>query len=231
MSNGARHGLGVLAGIVAIPALSALLVFGTHRMIEQQHVNASTFKDGPLSDGLIVLALFAGGAVLLGLLCGSRLSPLASLVAGLPLAGYGAWWLVRPMSAIRNLSDLPGMKGSRGLELQFLAHSGLVLVIGLALVVASLPPSRWRSRAADDSLPFNGSTAAPRPVNDAWGAPPADPPMASRQEAPPLYGRQDAPAPPPPAASPGPGGGRHAAGGTNPKGGEWTQIYGGGGSS
>ncbi|MFC4910530.1 hypothetical protein [Actinomadura gamaensis] len=243
MSNGARHGLGVLAGIASIPALGALLIFGAHRILRQRNGISVTYRDVGVGDGLIVLGLLLAGGLLVALLCGSRLSPLASLIAGLPLLAYGGWWAVRPMKAMVNLAHVPGAKGERGVDVQFVAQSGLLVVIGAALVFASFPPSRWRSRTADEPRPYNGSAAAQRPVHSAWGAPPAEPPMEARHEAPPLYGRHDAPAPPSgpgvspsghgvspsgpgvsasgpgvspsgPAGPPAPGGGgRHAAGG------------------
>lgn len=193
MSNGARHGLGVLAGIVAIPALSALLIFGAHRMNQQQNEVSRTFKDGSVTDGLIILGLLAAGGLVVALLCGSRLSPLASLIAGAPLLGYGAFWAVRPMQATKNLADLPGGKGKYSVDVLFTAHTGMLLLLGVVLVIASFPPSRWRSRAADDSLPFSGD-AGERSTSAASWTPPADVPVASRQEAPPLFDRQAAPA-------------------------------------
>ncbi|WP_034488215.1 hypothetical protein [Actinomadura oligospora] len=201
MSNGARHGLGVLAGILAIPALGALLIFGAHRINSQQNTIARTYKDGSVTDGLIVLGVLAAIGLVVALLCGSRLSPLASLIAGAPLLGYGAFWAVRPMQALLKLDDLPGSKSQTALDFAVVARSGLLLVLGAVLVFASFPPSRWRSRAADDSLPFTGD-AGERPAVASW-TPPGDAPVAPRQDAPPLFERPD----------PGPSdAGRHAAG-------------------
>ncbi|MEV5569145.1 hypothetical protein AB0L06_03790 [Spirillospora sp. NPDC052269] len=194
MSNGARHGLGVLAGILAIPALLALLIFGAHRINRQQHVIAVTYKDGSVTDGLFVLGLLVAGGLVIALLCGSRLSPLASLIAGAPLAGYGAYWALRPMQALTKMTEVPGGKGQYALDAAMAARSGLLLVIGATLVLASFPPSRWRSRAADDSLPFSGD-AGERPVAAASWTPPGDIPVAARQEAPPLFDRPPAPDP------------------------------------
>ncbi|MFC5180163.1 hypothetical protein [Actinomadura harenae] len=220
MSNGARHGLGVLAGIVAIPALTALLIFGADRITRQRNHLAETYKDGSVVDGLVLLGVLAACGLLVALLCGSRLSPLASLIAGAPLLGYGAFWAVRPMHAMTQLGDVT--KGHKyATELVFVSQSGLVAVIGAALVLASFPPSRWRSRKADASLPFSGA-AGERPVAASW-TPPGDVPMAPHQEAPPLFER---PAAPDAAVPPVSGGGRHAAGGPEAKGGEWTQTYG-----
>ncbi|MEV4252547.1 hypothetical protein AB0J52_05200, partial [Spirillospora sp. NPDC049652] len=211
MSNGARHGLGVLAGVAAIPVLCALLFFATRRLGTQQTRFATTFKDGSVTDGLVILGLLAAGGLVVALLCGSRVSPLASLIAGLPLLGYGAFWAVRPVQALRNLGSIrhvPGVKGDYGITVAMAARGGMLLVLGAALVIASFPPSRWRSRAKDASLPYSGA-AGERPAAEAWSPPPGMP-MASGHEAPPLF---DGPAAPPAASGPGDGGRHGAAGG------------------
>ncbi|RFU40554.1 hypothetical protein DZF91_16440 [Actinomadura logoneensis] len=212
----------MLAGVLAIPALGALLIFGAHRINRQQSVIARTYRDGSVTDGLLVLGLLVATGLLVALLCGSRLSPLASLIAGAPLLGVGAFSAVRPVQALAKLDDLPGGKGQYGMDAAFLARSGIVLLVGAVLFLASFPPSRWRGRARGDSLPFS-EAAGDRPAAEAWSPPPGMP-MVSGHEAPPLFDGQAAPSH---AHEPGgrPGGGR--PGPAEPRGGEWTQAFGG----
>ncbi|XVQ12221.1 hypothetical protein ACQP1W_06520 [Spirillospora sp. CA-255316] len=166
MSSGARHGLGAVIGVVVIPLIALSLMYGIHRAV----VFTQTFMEPPWSERLILMGLFLFAAVLLGLVMGSRLSPVASLIPGLAFAGPGLLWMVAPVFSMRNALDVLPRELDRGYSV--LASSGVLLVLGTALIVASLPPSRWRgARAA--SGPSRHAAAPGAPMLP--GAPPPAP--------------------------------------------------------
>ncbi|MDL4776078.1 MULTISPECIES: hypothetical protein [Thermomonosporaceae] len=245
MTNGARHGLGVVIGLIATPLVLAGLCFGTYRM--SRLVRMFLMRDAG-SEQLTSAAVLVAVAVVLGLVMGSRLSPLASLIPGFVLTALGLLWAVAPRWAmIHTARKLPD-------ELDYgyttAASLGLLLVIGVALVVASLAPSRWSARS---SRPVSGAPAFAGP----YGPPPPGPqgPPPARMDTPPApqlgqpaIGRhaQDQPWQPPQqqghgavplppndggsgGAAPG-SGAPSAAGesGADEPAGEWTQMYGGG---
>lgn len=146
MSNGARHGLGAVVGLVLTPVIGALLVLGTDRLLRVWRLYRVE-----TSDRWVAAALLALAAVLLGLLMGSRMSPLASLVPGAIFTLVNLPWLVAPRWAFRNVPDaLPGPYDGAFVNLCSL---GILGILGGALLVASIPPSRWRGPAAAGSRP------------------------------------------------------------------------------
>ncbi|MFG2002464.1 hypothetical protein ACGFNU_25245 [Spirillospora sp. NPDC048911] len=221
MSNGARHGLGVVAGVIATPLVGAGLTLGFERIDEyrRHYVQfAST-----TSTGLVAGAVLAFTAVVVAVLVGSRLSPLASLIPGAVLTAYGLLWLLKPIWAGDHVDGLPDRYR---LSVITMSVFGVPFLIGVVLLAGSLVPSRWRARTP--------ATAAPRhpagpPPGTPGGPPPAMPgapsPMYGREQQ--QYGREQqqygrGPAGPPspygqhqspgagrsgsPSASPGPGG-------------------------
>ncbi|WP_143590366.1 hypothetical protein [Thermoactinospora rubra] len=138
MGNGARHGLGVVAGLVLAPVTYAGLCFGVARV-------ARGLAEGYLP--WIGLSALVATGVALGLMAGSRLSPLASLLPGLAFLGAGAL----PHVSVVTGTPYPGVERFLAGDLRAghdtLAGSGALLVIGILLLAASLPPSRWRGRA------------------------------------------------------------------------------------
>jgi len=136
MSTGARHILGVLLGIVVVPAIFGALFEAN----ERQKAVLQTFQTTG-TDHWAEMACFAAVAVIIGGVSGSRISPLASLVPGLVIGGFGVLWVVQP----NNRSDTLFPAGLRASYVTF-GVSGLYLVIGGALLVASLFPARWRHR-------------------------------------------------------------------------------------
>ncbi|TDB87106.1 hypothetical protein E1266_33195, partial [Actinomadura sp. 7K534] len=176
MSNGARHGLGALVGLVVTPIIAACMMYGTEKL--SRAVRTFAFEGG---DRWVGAAVFVVAAVLLGLVAGSRLSPLASFIPGAAYTVVGVLWILAPRWTFQHTGRdfLP-----RELWLGYttLAAYGIFLLIGLALVVASLAPSRWKA--------LNRAGAAPR-----FGAPPA--PMG-----PPMHGAPAHMGPPPGQGSP-----------------------------
>jgi hypothetical protein len=141
MSNRARHWWGVLAGLVLAPAIAAGLAYGTWRTLsgaQQFGVSSNEYRIG--------IASFAIIAILIGFAVGSRLSPLASLLPGLALTLIGGLWVAAPESARNNTGDLlPSSLEKVNSGYLSAAGMGLFLLIGLALLIGSLFPARWRA--------------------------------------------------------------------------------------
>jgi hypothetical protein len=235
MPNGARHTLGAVAGLISTPVIAAALMFSTERFTRA----FQTFllhESGQWPAGAAVLV----AGILMGVLVGSRISPLASLVPGVVFTAVGLLWLVAPRFALRHTVRVLPAELDRGYTV--VGPYGVALVVGVLLLVASLFPSRWAARA-------------PRPAGvppQQFGGPPAPPyGQGPQSNQPPLPHRQPGqsghsgrpgqpPAPyqpgegpPPPAYAPRPGPERRPAedrpadsgeGGGDPGG--WTQMYG-----
>ncbi|WP_336214223.1 hypothetical protein [Nonomuraea sp. LPB2021202275-12-8] len=139
MTNGVRHVLGIVAGLLLPPLIAAGLIYGVAELtVTVQRASAFSWTGA----GLLVAS-----GVALAFLAGSRLSPVASLLGGLMFALLGSLPLLEVLSGLRILPQniLPGLLdvGFRGL-----AYQGILLAIGVMLIVASLFPSRWRARPA-----------------------------------------------------------------------------------
>ncbi|GAA2371333.1 hypothetical protein GCM10010404_28210 [Nonomuraea africana] len=112
-------------------------------------------QPGPLGPVCLAAAVAVTGA----LACGSRLSPLAPLVCGLPLTLLGLLFAAAPETAAVAVAGLPPLEvlpgaafGSGTAPASATAEppgllpgvTGLYLVLGGLLAVSALPPARWR---------------------------------------------------------------------------------------
>jgi len=183
MANGARHGLGVVAGLVATPVIFAGLLYGTERLLRNRQVTLVQFQDKIRSEGIVAILVFLVVAAVIAVLVGSRISPLASLIPGAVLTLYGLPWLVKPVWMSDKMPDLPDKYDIANLTLSPL---GIPLLIGMILLLASLIPSRWRASGAPMAAQAAryGVAASPPPA-------PAGPPAPA-----PMYGRDQMPQPP-----------------------------------
>ncbi|WP_067825172.1 hypothetical protein [Actinomadura kijaniata] len=222
MSNGARHGLGAVVGLIATPVLAGTLMLGLERAARY----ARTLELMSL-ERTAGLALLVAAAALVGLLAGSRLSPLASLIPGAAFSLHGLAWLLSP-TIMLDILDLLPKPLNRGYLL--LEPQGVGTLVGVALLVASFPPSRWRSgrtgpppaapphaaMAPQGAVPPLADPGSPdRPERPAmpFGPPPAGPPRSEPGQGTPPY----PPRPP----------GRRDGDDDDDGPGEWTRIYGG----
>jgi hypothetical protein len=189
MSNGARHGWGVLTGLILTPALAAALAYGTWRTLSGWQ------QFGPASaEYRIGLASLAVTAVVLGFALGSRLSPLASLIPGLVLTALGGVWAASPTWAAKHtVGKLPDSLDKLDAGYQSIGTTGVLLMVGIVLLFASLFPARWRARA--DTRPSFEYDAPPQPYESAQPMPEPLPydhaPQYGRplgEEVPPPYG-------------------------------------------
>ncbi|MFI6318753.1 hypothetical protein ACIBG8_14595 [Nonomuraea sp. NPDC050556] len=155
MENGVRHGLGAVAGLVLTPTMLAGLSYGWHAI-------AGAGYEG--STSLAGLAVLAGAGVLVGLTAGSRLSPLASLIAGL---AFGVLGVLGPLMVLLRWDDSPfeALPGAFASGLLELSRSGILLMLGVAFLVASFLPSRWRATGQ----PMAGRMGGPVPPGGQTG--------------------------------------------------------------
>ncbi|TDC68798.1 hypothetical protein E1200_10610 [Actinomadura sp. GC306] len=246
MSNGARHGLGVLVGLVVTPIIALCMMYGVDRLGRTMRVYLFSGNDKYLGAAVLLVA-----ALLLGLVVGSRVSPLASLIPGAGYTAIGLVWLLAPRWAFEHAGrDILPREMWGGYAT--LAPLGIFLLIGVVLLVASLAPSRWKA-----ARPAAGYGAPPAPMGPPMHGAPAHmgPPPAPQYGQPqwqgaPQYGQPPAqpgpgnppplpsappaapstpPAPPAddkPASAPQSGSDRNDPDDDEP--GEWTKVYGGG---
>ncbi|GAA2723211.1 hypothetical protein [Actinocorallia aurantiaca] len=171
MNNAARHVIGLVVGVLVLPALVLSLCYGIMEVSRSYREMASASPAG-------VVAVVAAGA-LLGVVCGSRLSPLASLLPGLALLAYGVVWMIDPFVISRYALD--AMPETLGFGLLTMEGTGMFLVLGAALLVASVPPSRWRAMPKPPPVPYPQlpfSTPAQGQVPAQGPQPPAEGPQA-----------------------------------------------------
>ncbi|WP_219462306.1 TMEM165/GDT1 family protein [Nonomuraea rhizosphaerae] len=136
MSNGARHALGVVAGLLLSPLIAVTLAYGVWLV----SVSIRQFQVSWLG---LLICVAAG--VLLALLVSSRLSPLASLIGGLLFTAFG----LLPILETTGFRVLPesAYRGEIGNGFLTLTYSGFLLVLGVLMLGASAFPSRWRGPA------------------------------------------------------------------------------------
>ncbi|MFI6599614.1 hypothetical protein ACIBHX_25460 [Nonomuraea sp. NPDC050536] len=165
MSNGVRHALGVVAGLLLTPLIVAGLTYGVGSASTEM---ARTLRPPWLGFGLLALT-----AIALAFLLGSRISPIASLISGLVFSALGITPLIE-MTGVRILPD-DLLSSMVGIGLQTLDYSGLMLVLGVTMLTVSAFPSRWRSSrpAVQPPVPYGGQSP--------YGGPPPYPPGPPHQ--------------------------------------------------
>ncbi|MFF4621327.1 hypothetical protein [Nonomuraea jabiensis] len=125
----------MVAGLLLPPIVAASLWYGIgDHLLRLQ----SAFELSWLG-----LSAIVASGIAYAFLAGSRLSPIASLLGGLSFTALG----VLPIVELRGVRVLPDHWLPNVLEQGFrtVANSGVLLFLGVALVVVSLFPSRWRS--------------------------------------------------------------------------------------
>ncbi|MBB5077833.1 hypothetical protein [Nonomuraea endophytica] len=133
MSNGARHGLGVLAGLLLAPLLVVVLSFG---------LDGFNYAMRTFTPPWIGLAIMAGAGVLVAFMFSSRISPVATVIGGLIYTVVGLFPILEMSLKVRLLPDFLPSTFSRGL--MTLMYTGILLTLGVGMLVASCFPSRWR---------------------------------------------------------------------------------------
>jgi hypothetical protein len=133
-----------LVGVILAPLLAAALFAGGGwgtQMIRSAQPGGTGLTS---MHGLLALAAVAGTGLLLGLLLvGPAVSPLAAGLPGLALLAWTALWVVRSASALRLI---PMHDRGVGQGFQVLLTSGVLALLGAAMIVPLFVPSRWRRR-------------------------------------------------------------------------------------
>ncbi|MEO3803642.1 hypothetical protein [Nonomuraea sp. B1E8] len=137
MSNGARHALGVVAGLLLPPLIAVGLSFGVG--------DFATRLRGAFELSWLGLAVIAVSAIALAFLVGSRLSPVASLLGGLMFTALGVLPLLEFFTRQRLLPPGQWLPDPVGIGYQTLTSSCLLLFLGITTLVVSMFPSRWRA--------------------------------------------------------------------------------------
>ncbi|MEU6724417.1 hypothetical protein ABZ917_11970 [Nonomuraea wenchangensis] len=158
MSNGARHALGVVAGLLLPPLALVGLLYGVGEISLQTH---STFRLPWYAVGVL-----AAAAIVLAFLAGSRISPVASLLGGLAYTALGLLPVLEYAGGPRLSLDLPARVNEGYLAL---GHSGTLLFVGVMLLAVSLFPSRWRAAVPEPLAvsPAYGQGSSPYLPEDA----------------------------------------------------------------
>jgi hypothetical protein len=143
-----RHFIGLILGLVLAAALFFAGGWGA------EHVSALAVGHSvglPSRTGLIGLAAMLGVGVLMGvLLVVPAVSPLATGLPGLVLLG---WTALLAVSAHRALAWIPLRSYVYGLGFRALLLSGVLALIGIAMIIPMFLPGRWHGTRGyeDDS--------------------------------------------------------------------------------
>ncbi|RVX42470.1 hypothetical protein EDD27_5102 [Nonomuraea polychroma] len=139
MSNGARHVLGVVAGLLLTPLIAAGLWYGAGEL------RLTTAQEAQISWPAVGVLVAAG--IVLAFLAGSRLSPVASLLGGLSFVTLGLLPLLEMMGMQLLLPPQFLLPNPLQVGYVTIGYTGLQLVLGVVLLMVSFFPSRWRSIA------------------------------------------------------------------------------------
>ncbi|GLW11135.1 hypothetical protein Misp01_62630 [Microtetraspora sp. NBRC 13810] len=187
MPNGVRHVIGALVGLISLPGLYYGLEVGPARLARA----VTIFQ---MAEAYVPAAGLAGCGVLIALLTSWQwLSPLAALLSGAPLCAIGVLWVLEPVLAFE-LSQRLALPGYTA----FAGGTGLYLLIGSALLITALFPSRWRSRRrrapAHAPAAFPAAPAAPETAGSLFQPQPRPQPAQPQPRPQPAPGESAQPA-------------------------------------
>ncbi|GGV27320.1 hypothetical protein GCM10010182_57880 [Actinomadura cremea] len=171
MSNGARHAIGALIGVLAAPLLAAGLLYGVFKMDRSVRRVMATFGgEGGGIDRWVGAGVLVATAILVAVVVAPRVSPIASLLPGVLFTGLGAMWIVDPGWAVRDTVTRDVLPGELDYAYMIVAPYGFFLLLGALLLAASAIPGRWAGRPA-------GARHAVPPVAPMGPGAPAGPPQ------------------------------------------------------
>ena len=135
-----RHVVGFILALMLAAALFAGGGWGTDMLRAVQHDGTGLTS----LTGALALAAVAGTGLLLGLLLvAPAVSPLAAGLPGLALLGWTGLLVARSASALRLI---PMHDRDMGDGFQVLLTSGILALLGTAMIIPLFVPSRWRRR-------------------------------------------------------------------------------------
>jgi len=145
-----RHVFGFLFGIL----VTVVLLLGTGWATQgalQRPADAMSLLDH--TQVLVGLGTMAVTGLVLGLVLAARLSPLAVFVPSLVLLAWTVVYVLDVNRAMSLVPDAPGLQPDlirAGQGMQALLSSGVYLMMGIALFIPVLMPSRWTGPDQDD---------------------------------------------------------------------------------
>ena len=163
-----------LVGFILAIALGAALFFGAGWGFT--HLTGLSAQGSGLTSptGLIAWSALAATGLLLGIVIAVRaISPLAPGLPGLVLLAWSALLAVREHQALR---WIPLQDHAFGFGYRALLVSGVLALLGAAMIVPLFIPARWRSAPSlgveedDSGLPVTEFLSGPPPVHAAGPA-------------------------------------------------------------
>ena len=164
-----------LTGVILAIALSAALFFAAGWGFT--HLTAIAAQESMTSGtGVLASAVLAATGLFLGIVLAVRaVSPLAPGLPGLALLAWTVLLAVRPHRA---LALIPLHSYSFGLGFEALLVSGMLAVLGAAMIIPLFLPSRWRRARRKETDPKEPLPTVPaQPGSTLWwaGGPPTAP--------------------------------------------------------
>lgn len=159
-----------LTGFILAIALGAALFFGAGWGFT--HLTSLAVEGTALTTatGLIALSALAATGLFLGIVIAVRaISPLASGLPGLVLLAWSALLAVREHQALR---WIPLQGHAYGAGYRSLLVSGVLALLGAAMIVPLFIPARWRA-ASGEGIEGIDEDESDLPVTELLSAPPA----------------------------------------------------------
>jgi hypothetical protein len=136
-----RHLWSLIAGVVLAPIVWAVAAFGQAVTAQVGANGAPTSFESKL---LIAAAAFAGAGLVFGIIGTLRISPVGPLIAGLAYLGCYGFAIAAPGTAHDAFDRVTKVAGYE-VHYATALTTGLIPVLGAALLMAVFSPSRWRS--------------------------------------------------------------------------------------
>jgi hypothetical protein len=158
-----RHAVGFVLGLLLAPVILAAAGWGYFRA-----VSGVALADPQSNEVLSGLGLAAAAGLVIGLLAAARwLSPVAALIVSLGYLGLTAFYVL----ALDEFTDLmPDSEVGNGA--QGLVASGVVALVGTALLISAIMPHRW-ARAREQTGQADPLYADLPPYDTSGYGPPA----------------------------------------------------------
>ncbi|MER5326715.1 hypothetical protein [Streptosporangium roseum] len=144
-----RHFSGLLVGLV----MTAALLFGGGWAVQEAGADAVALSGASGPRTWIVLGVMAGIGLLFGLVVAGRVSPLATFVPSMVLLSWNVVYALDARRAAGLIADVVSLHPAlapAGRGVAPLLAGGVYALLGVALFVPVLMPSRWSGRVRDD---------------------------------------------------------------------------------
>jgi hypothetical protein len=143
-----RHLWSLIAGVVLAPIVWAAAAYGQAVTAKVGAGGAPTSFESKL---LIAAAAFVGAGLIFGIIGTLRVSPVGPLVAGVAYLGCYAWAIASPSTASDAFNRVTTV-GDYEIHYATALTSGLIPVLGAALLMAVFSPGRWRAWPAPEAV-------------------------------------------------------------------------------